>query len=296
MSPNPDQTSGRMATHRPAEQRGRRGWKGVSVFLAIAFGLSWTAQFLLAETVEEAASEGAQSPGLFLVAAALMFPPAIGAFVVRRWMEGGDFGDAGLRWPSKGYLSLSWFGPAVLVLAAFSISLPLYSLSAEVRQAPAEAALSVGVALTVGTAVNSLVAFGEEFGWRGYLLPRLVGLMGFWPGLLAHGAIWGFWHAPLILLIGYNYPNAPLLGAPMFVIFGALAGVLFGWLQLASGSVLSPTVAHGSINAVGGLPIAFLVGVDPTVAGTLHSLLGWVVLLATISLLVLTGRLQRGPE
>lgn len=78
----------------------------------------------------------------------------------------------------------------------------------------------------------------------------------------------------------------------MFVVFGALAGVLFRWLQLASNSVVAPTVAHGSLNAVGGLPIAFLVGVNPTVAGALHSPLGWLVLLVTIGLLYRPGRLE----
>ncbi len=270
----------------------RQAWKGVSVFLAIAFGLSWLAQFLLAETFEETATQGAFNPGYILIAAALMFPPAIGAFVVRRWLEGNNFGDAGLRWPSKNYLALAWLGPPLLVLVTFLISLPLYSLSPEVTEAPAEAGASIGLSLTVGVLLSSLFAFGEEFGWRGYLLPRLVSLMGLWPGLLAHGAIWGFWHAPFILLIGYNYPDSPILGAPMFVVFGTLAGVLFGWLQLASNSVVAPTVAHGSLNAVGGLSIGFLAGVEPTVAGALHSPLGWLVLLVTIGLLYRAGRLE----
>jgi hypothetical protein len=38
--------------------------------------------------------------------------------------------------------------------------------------------------------------------------------LGWWPGLLLHGTIWGVWHAPPILLSGYNYPGHHPLGAP----------------------------------------------------------------------------------
>src|SRR5690606_10039592 len=51
--------------------------------------------------------------------------------------------------------------------------------------------------------VNAFVAFGEELGWRGFLVPALRPL-GTWPALLISGAIWGLWHAPVILL-GYNF-------------------------------------------------------------------------------------------
>jgi membrane protease YdiL (CAAX protease family) len=80
---------------------------------------------------------------------------------------------------------------------------------------------------------------------------------------------------------------------PLFVVFGVLAGVLLGWLRLATGSVVPPTVAHAALNAVAGLPLLLLRGVDPTVAGALYSPAGWLVLLAAIGVLVATGRLRR---
>ena len=38
------------------------------------------------------------------------------------------------------------------------------------------------LALTLAVPINSMFAFGEEFGWRCYLLPRLMTLLGPWPG------------------------------------------------------------------------------------------------------------------
>ncbi|MFQ5810004.1 MAG: CPBP family intramembrane glutamic endopeptidase, partial [Armatimonadota bacterium] len=46
-----------------------------------------------------------------------------------------------------------------------------------------------------------VATFGEEFGSRGYLQPRLSRL-GRMPSMVAVGAIWGIWHAPGTALAG----------------------------------------------------------------------------------------------
>lgn len=286
-------------------------WRGVAVFLAVAFGLPWPAQIGLSLALRDAAGGLAALGGALPVAAPfLMWPPAVGAFVVRRWIEGGCFGNAGLRWSAWRWVALAWFAPALATLLAAALSLPIYPfdptfgplrdlVARSGQPLPVSPALLVAVqacaALTIAVPINSLFAFGEEFGWCGYLLPCLIALLGPWPGLLAHGAIWGGWHAPLILLLGFNYPGHPVLGVPLFVVTGALLGVLFGWLHLASGSVVPPTVAHGALNAIGALPLLVLRGADPAVAGPIYSPVGWIVLLLAITGLVAGGGLGRAP-
>jgi membrane protease YdiL (CAAX protease family) len=278
------------------------GWKGVGTFLAIAYGLSWAMQIGVAALVRGTPlGISALGGGVLVAAVFLMWPPAIGAFVARRWLEGGNFEDAGLRWPPLRYLLLAWFGPPVLTALAALLSLPIYpfdpSLSAledMARQAnqelpvpaPMIALIQIAAGLTIAVPINCIFAFGEEFGWRGYLLPRLQALLGPWPGLLLHGAIWGFWHAPLIFLIGYNYPGHNVIGVPLFVVTGMLLGVLFGWLHLASRSVVCPTVAHASLNATAGAPLLLLRGVDPAVGGVLFSPIGWIALLVAAALVL----------
>jgi membrane protease YdiL (CAAX protease family) len=283
--------------------------RGLVVFLAIAFGLAWIVQVGLAVAMRAAPQTfNALGGGVLVVAILLMGPPALGAFVARRWVEGGDFRDAGLRLPGWRYGLIAWFGPAILTLITAILSLPIYPfdptfglLEEMMRSAgqtlpvpPAVIILLQAVSgLTAAVAINSVFGFGEEFGWRGYLLPRLMERYGGWPGLLAQGAIWGLWHAPIIALAGHNYPERPLLGVPLFIVFCTLFGVLLGWLRLASGSVLAPTIAHGALNAIAGLPFLVLTDVDPAVAGVLYSPVGWVVLLLAIGALMLTGRLDR---
>jgi uncharacterized protein len=289
-----------------APQAGR--WRGVAVFLLLAYGLAWAAQIGLVLALRGVpGGMTALGGGMLVAALVLMWPPAVGAYVARRWVERSGFADAGLRWPSWRYALLAWFGPALLTLLVLLLSLPIYpfdptfaTLEQMAEQTGQRLPAPVGVivlvqlavALTLAVPINSLFAFGEEFGWRGYLLPRLVQLIGFWPGVVLHGAIWGFWHAPLILLAGYNYPGHNLLGVPLFVVFGTLAGILFAWLQFASGSVLAPTIAHASINAIAGAPLLVLRGADPAVAGVLWSPLGWIVLLLAIVLVLRRGGLR----
>ena len=281
--------------------------RGVTVFLLLAFGLAWAAQIALALAVRELpGGMQALGAGVLIAALALMWPPAVAAYVVRRWVERSGFGDAGLRWPSWRYGIIAWLAPPVLVAVVLLISLPLYpfdptftplrELAAQFGQElPAPPALLVlgqlGFALTLAVPINAVFAFGEEFGWRGYLLPRLTGMFGFWRGAALHGAIWGFWHAPLIFLLGYNYPGHNLLGVLLFTVFGVLAGILFAWLQFASGSVAVPTIAHASLNAVAGFPLLVLVGLDAAVGGLVHSPIGWGVLALLIVFMVRRGLL-----
>src|SRR5699024_10007583 len=64
--------------------------------------------------------------------------------------------------------------------------------------------------------INAIFAFGEEIGWRGFLL-REFQVLGFWKASLIIGLIWGLWHAPLIFA-GHNYPSTPIFGILMMTL------------------------------------------------------------------------------
>jgi uncharacterized protein len=277
--------------------------RSLAVYLALSFSLAWAAQVGVMLLLRPGGPDRAPVElGMVLPIVALMWPPAVAAFVARQFVEGRNFTDAGLRWPAWRYIVIAWFLPTGLMLATVAISLPLYPLDSDFSLlqranpniSPWLVLLSQGaLALTMAVPINSIFAFGEEFGWRGYLLPRLQQLLGYWPGLLGQGAIWGFWHAPLILFTGYNYPRHHLLGVVLFILFGALAGTIVGWLRLASDSVVPPTIIHAANNAIGGLPGTLLRNLDTAVGGVISSALGCMVLLLVIVWLVASNRLAR---
>lgn len=123
---------------------------------------------------------------------------------------------------------------------------------------PLLALVLFGYALVAGPTLNGLAAFGEEFGWRGFLQKELAPL-GFWPSSIIIGLLWGVWHLPLVIG-GYNYPGAPILGIMMMTVFTTAWSPVLAYLVVWSGSVVPAAMAHGTINAIGGTTFLFIAG------------------------------------
>jgi membrane protease YdiL (CAAX protease family) len=271
---------------------------GLETFFAVAFGIPWATEIALWAWQAHLPLESGTM--LILCAPLLMWPPMLGAILARR-VEHADGADAGWRLPTAKALGVAWAIPVLLVVVTLLVSMPIYPLDLRfpllremIARSPKPVSMPIGLVvllqvlagLTVGPVFNVLATIGEEAGWRGYLLPRLLAHFGFWPALIGHGVVWGVWHAPIIWLLGHNYPARPHLGTPHFVVFCVLLGIVFGWLQLASRSVWAPALAHGVVNAMAGLPMLFLRGMDPLKAGAVFSTLGWAVVGAVVVLLI----------
>ncbi len=101
------------------------------------------------------------------------------------------------------------------------------------------AAIQIFQGILLSPLLNLVPIFGEEFGWRGYLLPKLLPL-GERKAYIISGLIWGVWHIPVILM-GYNYgidyPGAPWSGALLFIFISFVLGTFFGWASLRAGNI-----------------------------------------------------------
>lgn len=117
-------------------------------------------------------------------------------------------------------------------------------------------AITLVSGLFAGATINGVFAFGEEIGWRGYLLELFRGKR-FITTALWTGIIWGLWHAPLILN-GHNYPQHPVAGVFMMVIFCTLMTPMMMYFRKKGGSVIVPSIMHGTFNAVAGLSVILI--------------------------------------
>ena len=133
--------------------------------------------------------------------------------------------------------------------------------------------------LIAGITVNAVAAFGEEYGWCNYLVGALREVK-FWKAALFIGVVWGIWHFPLILM-GHNYPNEPYWGVALMVVMCILLGVIELYFVLKSKSMIVAAIMHGTVNAVAGMVIYFILGGNDFLNG-MPGLSGFIVMAVTI--------------
>ena len=227
---------------------------------------------------------GADTPvGLMVFSTIYMFFPMLTALVLQA-IDKEKFNHTGLaNFNVKWSWLVAWLLPVVLVLLCILINglMPGVELkySAEqlidqyhipedqqdsVREQMAKfpAIVMMGLILVsglmMGATVNALAAFGEEYGWRNYLVGALREVK-FWKAALFIGIVWGIWHFPLILM-GHNYPNEPHWGVLLMVVMCILLGVIELYFVLKAKSMIVAAIMHGTVNAVSGMVIYFTLG------------------------------------
>lgn len=112
--------------------------------------------------------------------------------------------------------------------------------------------------IIAGITINAVFAFGEEYGWRGFL-QKEWSYMGPWKSSALIGAVWGLWHAPIVVQ-GYNFPDHPYIGVFLMIIATTFLGIIISYFTKRSGTILTAAFFHGVFNAVAGLTIALTVG------------------------------------
>lgn len=262
-----------------------------ATFCVVTFALSWALWFatvyplavpLLATSADTALSD----PIAFVFVAAGMLVPAI-SVVITRLLTGEGFRRAWIRprafrrtWK---YYVIGWFGPIALMAlgaAVFylifpsdfdpSMSATMSSIEAQLAASGQGASMSAGElrAITyaqlglvfIAPLLNCIACFGEEWGWRGYLLPKLMERHSSTYAIVVGGIIWGLWHAPIIALghnYGLNYPGWPIAGIVAMCIFTTFIGAFLSWLTIRSGSCIPAVFAHGALNGCAAVPLMF---------------------------------------
>lgn len=285
--------------------------KRIFIFVAIAFGLyigSYLVIYLGGEWFSS--FRNVASPQANALRGALMFAPMISHIAARLltregWSNtflGVDF--RGGRWR---YYLAAWFLPIVAIIIGGAAYYLLFPGKFDPTMSDTRALGLIGSEVEpwkffiaqLGIATLSplppftlalFLSFGEEFGWRAYLLPKLMPL-GSRKAVLLVSAIWGAWHWPAILTgfnYGVDYWGAPVVGPLLFVFVLIFPSAFYAWVTLRSGSVWPAALAHSAGNASNKLMWFFLSGepnhlIGPGVQGIIGSL-GFAVLVLLIFL------------
>ncbi len=160
----------------------------------------------------------------------------------------GSLRNIALAWTiGVGTALLSFLVPIYLKLGTFdSTYSKLVELISQVGKAPPENApqffafMSI-MSLTIFLIPVTLLAFGEEFGFRGYLLPKLL-KFGRYKAIFFTGIIWGIWRIPLHSL-AKGLSISDLLSLLLTAI---LFGSILAWLYFRSQSIWVPSLASAA--------------------------------------------------
>lgn len=262
------------------------------LFLGLAFTIAWLTGLVIYLTggLANGLKIGPVPLSLILLAVPYMWAPAT-ANILTHLFTHEDWKDVGLRphfrsgWP---YWLMAWVLPGLLTIAGaivFFLLFPQYfdprlaQLQQSLLKSPVFSrispwtvvAIEALAGILISPIVNSWATFGEEFGWRAYLLPKLLPL-GWRKSMLLIGVIWGVWHWPVIFMgyeYGISYPGYPWLGPLLFIWITFCFGVLLAWLTLRAGSIWPAVIGHAAINGIAGLAALVVTGKPNPLLGPL---------------------------
>lgn len=137
-------------------------------------------------------------------------------------------------------------------------------------------------AVLIGITINAVFAFGEEAGWRGFLIDALKG-KSFIKISLITGFVWGIWHVPVILQ-GHNYPDNRVVGVFMMTLWCILLSPFFTYIVIKTKSAFSAAFMHGVLNASPEITYAYIKGGNNLTVG-ITGAAGMIALILLLALL-----------
>jgi membrane protease YdiL (CAAX protease family) len=314
--------------------------KRILIFLGFSFGIPWAAALAIALTgvwdndpikaVAQANLVFISSPVVANIFTRLLTKEGWGHFMLRpNFRQGRRFWLAAWLLP----LLAAVVGGAIFYLFfPQSLDPDLGEVRKLTASIPSAATVNpwlilISIALQsvlIAVPINAVASLGEEFGWRAYLLPKLlerfagaeparVSVEGSapsapashpnmaatrWMALLV-GLIHGVWHWPLFFLSTRFDPGSAFPFPLIYLLFTCSLSVLLSWATLRSGSVWPAAIGHGAVNATSPLagyllrgPASPMIGPAPTglIGGLGYLILALVLLFSSATFTQWTSR------
>jgi membrane protease YdiL (CAAX protease family) len=222
---------------RPIAVSARRSRRGLILFFALLLPPTALVQAFLF-----------RHPELDGLTAILALLPALASVAARLLLREG-FTDVSFRITGRPVRR----GAAQAVAFAALVAVLSFAVGSVTGLAPLHVSAAAAALAQPDTVILALVTLvlviGEELGWRGYMLTRLISARVPRP-VLTSGLIWGLWHVPLIYAGVYlpagNHTLTAVLLMTTILPFAAVSAQL----RLTTGSIWPPVVLHATWNVL----------------------------------------------
>jgi membrane protease YdiL (CAAX protease family) len=200
----------------------------LTTFFLLAYGLTWA---LLP-----------WAPVSIAVSLLALMGPAAAALITSRWIGPDAWRDLMAR-------ARRWRVPGRWYVLAVLMPLPITLVRSGVEYAMGAAGPLHMQRITALELVVFVLVAGEELGWRGFALPRVLARQAPWTGSVTIGVLWACWHLPLFYMPGMPQYGSPFGAYVLYVV--ALSVVLTVLAEHTGGSVAIATLFHGAVNTLG---------------------------------------------
>jgi membrane protease YdiL (CAAX protease family) len=197
-------------------------------FYGLAFACTWALLPMAGRSIPVALIALCGPAAAALMTAGLLGPPQLA-----------DLRRRTLQWR----VSIRWYAVALLLPPLVSGLRTVFEQLSGVS-GPVDLQPITPLALVV-----FVLVLGEEIGWRGFALPRLLARWDPWTASVITGVVWALWHFPL-----FHMPSMPQYGSAFVPYVGYLIGlsiILTLLVERTQGSVLIATLFHGAVNTFG---------------------------------------------
>lgn len=205
------------------------------------------------------------------------------------------------------YYALAWFLPIILVLLGGALYFILnpgtfdwnvsygYSRNViegsdvSVRELRNVLISRMITGVIIGPFMHCYTAFGVEWGFRGYLLPRMMKAMPILPAVLLNGLICGIWYIPFVVAgnpYAIGYVGYPFYGILCMLLYQICFGVVSSYLVIRTGTCVPSIALLGAMNAASSFLAGFTFdGGEPLIGPTPYGLVGMIPLIITAVIL-----------
>lgn len=240
--------------------------KRLLIYLGLAFGMAWLVFFVFILTGHT--WSGSTPELMSLVSLGMLAPTA--AHIITRKITGEGFRLSGkdsmmLGIDLKGKKWLFFLVAVILPVIYATLGDVIIWLSCPeafgITDVRPFVAITYPLLAVVSGVVLSFAALGEELGWRGYMMPKLIELIGMPKAIITGGIIWGLWHAPLTCVghnYGMDYPGFPYVGIILMCLMCMALGTVLTYVTIKTGSIWPAAFMHAINNSSPSVMVVFM--------------------------------------